>query len=77
MKEQILKIYLLILLIKIKINILNFILGVYLLQKYVNKVQHLVIYYSRKLILLKLNYNIYNKELLIIIIVFKEWRAFL
>jgi len=38
MKEQILKIYLLILLIKIKINILNFILGVYLLQKYVNKV---------------------------------------
>jgi hypothetical protein len=27
--------------------------------------------------LLKLNYNIYNKELLTIITVLKEWRAFL
>ena len=27
--------------------------------------------------LLKLNYNIYNKELLGIVIVLKEWRAFL
>jgi len=26
---------------------------------------------------LELNYNIYNKELLIIIVVFKEWRLFL
>jgi len=60
------------LLIKIKIDILNFILGVYLLQKYKNRVWHLVIYYSRKLILLELNYDIYNKELLRIIIVFKK-----
>ena len=34
-------------------------------------------YYSRKLILVELNYNIYNKELLAIIIVLKEWREFL
>ena len=34
-------------------------------------------YYSRKLIPLELNYNIYNKELLAIIAVLKEWRAFL
>ena len=34
-------------------------------------------YYSRKLILLELNYNIYNKELLAIVAVLKEWRAFL
>ena len=34
-------------------------------------------YYSRKLILLELNYNIYNKELLAIVTVLKEWRVFL
>ena len=34
-------------------------------------------YYSRKLILVELNYNIYNKELLVIVAVLKEWRAFL
>ena len=27
--------------------------------------------------LIELNYNIYNKELLVIIIVLKEWRVFL
>jgi hypothetical protein len=34
-------------------------------------------YYSRKITPLKLNYNIYNKELLTIITVLKEWRIFL
>jgi hypothetical protein len=34
-------------------------------------------YYSKKITLLELNYNIYDKELLIIITVLKEWRAFL
>ena len=70
-------IYKLELLIKIKIDLLDFILGVYLIQKYKNKVQYLVIYYSYKIILLELNYNIYNKELLVIIVVLKEQRAFL
>ena len=37
----------------------------------------LVVYYSKKLTPLKLNYNIYNKELLAIITVLKEWKAFL
>ena len=60
------------LLIKVKTNTLNFILGVYLLQKYKNKIKYLIIYYGRKLILLELNYNIYNKELLQIIIVFLQ-----
>ena len=45
----------------IKINIFDFALGVYL-----------VIYYSRKITLLELNYNIYNKKLLGIVIVFKK-----
>ena len=52
-------------------DILDFILGVYLVQKYLDK-QHLVIYYSCKMTLLKLNYNIYNKELLGIVAAFKE-----
>jgi len=60
------------LLIRVKTDILDFILGVYLLQKYTDKIWHLVAYYSRKLILLELNYDIYNKELLGIVIVFKE-----
>ena len=47
------------------------------MQKYKNRVQYLIIYYSRKLILLKLNYDIYNKELLAIITVLKEQRVFL
>jgi len=54
------------------VDILHFILGVYLLQKHKNKVWYLVAYYSRKLILLELNYNIYNKKLLRIIVVFKK-----
>jgi hypothetical protein len=36
-----------------------------------------VVYYSRKIILPELNYNIYNKELLGIVAALKEWRAFL
>jgi hypothetical protein len=35
------------------------------------------VYYSKKITPLKLNYNIYNKELLAIITVLKEWRVFL
>ena len=34
-------------------------------------------YYSKKLTPLELNYNIYNKELLAIVIVLKKWRVFL
>ena len=60
----------------IEIDILDLALGVYLLQKY-QDIQYLVVYYSRKIILLELNYNIYNKELLGIVIVLKEQRAFL
>ena len=65
------------LLIRVEIDILDFILGACLLQKHIDKVQYLVAYYSRKLILLELNYDIYNKELLGIVAVLKEWRVFL
>ena len=57
--------------IVIKIDVLDFILGVYLIQKYLDK-QYLVIYYSYKITPLELNYNIYNKELLGIVTALKE-----
>ena len=76
-KKPILKIYKLELLIRVKIDLLDFILGVYIQQKYKDKIQYLVAYYSKKLTLLKLNYNIYNKELLVIVTVLKKQRAFL
>ena len=69
--EPILKIYILSLLIVVKTDALDFVLGAYLVQKYLDG-WHLVIYYSCKMTLLELNYNIYNKELLGIVIVLKE-----
>ena len=53
-------------------DLLDFILGVYIVQKYKDKIQHLVVYYSRKLTPLELNYDIYNKKLLTIVTVLKK-----
>ena len=50
----------------VKTDILDFILGVYLVQKHLDG-WHLVIYYSYKMTPLELNYDIYNKELLSIV----------
>src|SRR6266571_7864096 len=61
---------------KVKTNVLDFVLGACLLQKH-DGVWHPVAYYSQKMIPLELNYNIYNKELLGIVVAFKEWRVFL
>ena len=69
--EPILKIYILSLPTVVKTDVLDFILGIYLIQKYPDR-WYLVIYYSRKITLLELNYNIYNKELLNIIAALKE-----
>ena len=43
-----------------------------MVQKHKDKIWHLVVYYSKKLILLELNYNIYDKELLTIVTALKE-----
>ena len=67
----ILKIYTPSLLIVVKTDILDFALGVYLVQKYLNR-WYLVTYYSCKITPLELNYNIYNKELLGIVVVLKK-----
>ena len=69
--ELILKIYILSLLTVIETDVLDFILGVYLVQKHPDG-WYLVVYYSRKMIPLELNYNIYNKELLGIVVALKE-----
>ena len=69
--ELILKIYIPNLPIVVKIDVLDFALGIYLVQKYSDG-WHLVIYYSYKMTLLELNYNIYNKELLAIIAALKK-----
>ena len=55
----------------VETDVLDFILGVYLLQRH-EDIWHLVAYYSQKITPLELNYNIYNKELLGIVIVLKE-----
>ena len=46
------------------------------MQKY-REVQHPIIFYSQKIIPLELNYNIYNKELFVIVTALKEQRVFL
>ncbi len=71
-KELILKIYQVKLLIRVKLDVLDFVVGICLQQKYEDRVQHLVVYYSQKMILLELNYDIYDKELLAIVTVLKE-----
>ena len=53
-------------------DLLDFILGAYMVQKYKDKIWHPVVYYSKKLTPPKLNYNIYNKELLAIVAVLKK-----
>ena len=57
--------------IRIKIDTLNLVIKIYLNQKHKNK-QYLVIYYSRKLLLIKQNYNIHNKKLLTIVTTLKN-----
>ena len=63
-------------LIKVKTDVSDYTLKVYLVQLYLDG-WHPVAYYSWKMILAELNYNIYNKELLGIVTALKEWRAFL
>ena len=69
--KLILKIYTLSLLMVVKTDVLDFVLGIYLVQKYLDG-QYLITYYSYKMTPLELNYNIYNKKLLGIVTALKE-----
>jgi len=66
-----LKIYQLELPIVVKTDASDFALGACLLQKYKGR-WHPVTYYNQKMTPLELNYDIYNKELLAIVVVLKE-----
>jgi len=70
-EEPILKIYQPELPTRIETDVSDFVLKACLLQKH-NKIWHPVAYYSCKMTPPELNYNIYNKELLGIVIVLKE-----
>jgi len=61
---------------RVKTDALDFALKTCLLQKY-SEVWHLVAYYSCKMTPPELNYDIYNKKLLGIVVALKEWKAFL
>ena len=47
-------------------NISDFAIGACLIQKYIGKI-YAIIYYSRKMSPVELNYDIYNKELFAIV----------
>ena len=70
-KKPILKIYQPKLPIRVKTDALDFALKACLLQKY-SEVWHPVTYYSYKMTPPELNYNIYNKKLLGIVVALKE-----
>ena len=59
--------------IVIKINASDYALGVILSQKGLNIKFHPIVFYSRKLTPAEINYDIHNKELLVIIKAFKKW----
>jgi len=71
-----LKIYQPELLTRVETDASDFALKTCLLQKH-SEVWHPVAYYSYKMTPLELNYDIYNKKLLGIVVVLKEWKVFL
>ena len=58
--------------ITVKTNILDYTLGGVISQKRTNRKLYLVAFYSRKLTLVELNYEIYDKELLAIVEYLRE-----
>jgi len=59
--------------IVIEINALNYVFKNNLSQYDENEILHSVTYFSKKHNLVKCNYKIYNKELMIIVYAFKKW----
>jgi hypothetical protein len=56
---------------------LDYAIGMRLMQLGDDGKLYLIMFYSHKLIQAELNYDIYNKELLAIVVVFKVWRVYL
>ena len=62
---------------RVKIDSLDYAISAELKQKDNKGRQHLIIFFSRKITLAELRYDIYNKELLAIIKALREWRVYL
>ncbi len=58
----------------LKINVFDYVKEEILLQYNDENVFHLIVFYSKSIILAECNYHIYDKKLLVIIQCFKHWR---
>ena len=63
--------------IRVKINVSNKAINEILCQSNDQNHWHSIIYFSRKIISTKCNYEIHDKKLLIIVFAFKQWRHYL
>jgi hypothetical protein len=61
----------------VEMDVSNFALGAILSQFGIDGLLHPVAFYSRKLTSAKMNYQVYDKELLVIITTFEQWRPYL
>jgi hypothetical protein len=61
----------------VKTEVSNFALGTILSQCGIDGLLHAVAFYSRKLTSAEINYQVYDKELLAIIMAFEQWRPYL
>ena len=62
---------------RVKIDVSNFAVAGIFNQQNKNDNWHSMMFWSRKMILAKQNYKIYDQELLIIVAAFKQWRHYL
>jgi hypothetical protein len=63
--------------IVLETDVLDYALGARLTQKKEDRTSRLVAFWSRKIIPAELNYNVHDKELLAIVLVFQVWRVYL
>ena len=62
---------------KVETNVSNKAIKVIFCQSDEKDHWHLIIYFSKKMILTKCNYKIHDKELLTIMKIFKQWKHYL
>jgi hypothetical protein len=61
----------------LEINASDYAMGTCIMQLKKKKKFHFFAFYFRKMLPTKLNYDIYDKELLAIVAAFQEWRVYL
>ena len=60
----------------IETNVSDYIVKASILQKQVGKLK-LVAFYLRKILPIEQNYKIHDKELLVVVVAFKQWKIYL